>query len=136
MLMEWSPRFATGFALVDHQHQALFEAVNAFEPLEGSLSPERIDELVAFLARYVAEHFATEEYLMVQAAFPDLEAHRVQHENLRRRVRYIQDLRAQDPALVPAEGLSRFAASWLEDHILRWDQTFFDFLREHPIEEG
>lgn len=135
MQIQWSDRFTTGNSLVDHQHQALFEAVNAFdEAQEAHMTPARIDGMLAFLARYVAEHFATEEFLMVRCGFPGLPEHRAQHENLTSRVRYIRDLRAQDPALVPADGLSKFLGDWLMNHILHWDAQVFDYLREHPVE--
>ncbi len=133
MLIQWSPKFATGNALVDRQHQALFEAVNAFdENLEAGMSRERLDETLDFLARYVQEHFSTEEFLMLGAGFPGLARHKHEHDRLIARVKFIRDLRDQDPALVPAEGLARFLGDWLQSHILGWDLALFDHLRTHP----
>jgi len=135
MRIQWGDPFITGHSLVDHQHQALFEAINQFdEALASSAAPGKVDEMLAFLDRYVREHFATEEFLMVRAGFPPLDLHRAEHDRLLLRVKFIRDLREQDPSLVPPEGLSKFLGDWLQNHILIWDMALFTFLRNHPVE--
>ena len=133
MSIEWSDRFATGNGLVDHQHQALFEAIDEFEQaLAAGVAPKRVDEILAFLDRYVREHFATEEFLMVRVEFPALNAHKAEHDRLLQRVKFIRDLRDQDPGLVPPEGLSNFLADWLQNHILTFDMALFEHVRKTP----
>jgi len=137
MRIQWCDLFVTGNPLVDHQHQALFEAINGFDDaLASGAGPQRIDELLTFLEGYTKEHFATEEFLMIRAGFPNLDTHKGEHERLLTRVKFIVDLRNQDPALVPPEGLSKFLGDWLQNHILLWDLTFFNFLRHHPLESA
>jgi len=137
MQIQWNEKFATGNRLVDRQHQSLFEAVNAFDrALEDGMSPERMDETLDFLTRYVREHFSTEEFLMLSSSFPNLALHKGEHDRLLTRVKFIRDLRDQDPGLVPPEGLARFLGDWLQGHILGWDLAFFDYLREHPLESA
>lgn len=136
MRIQWSDRFATGNLLVDHQHQALFASVNEFaDALDAGASDTQVDHLLGFLERYVQEHFATEELLMVRSEFPALALHRSEHERLASRVRFIRDLRSQDPSQVPPEGVGNFLSEWLQNHILTWDQAFFRHLREHPLED-
>lgn len=135
MRIEWNDRLATGNTLVDHQHQALFDAINSFdEAIEAGAAPEKVDELLAFLDRYTREHFTTEEYLMVRADFPAQAAHKAEHERLLHRVKFIRDLRGQDPSLVPVTGLAAFLGDWLQNHILVWDMALFDHLRDNPVE--
>lgn len=135
MRIQWSETFATGNNLVDHQHKALFEAINAFDAaLEAGLAPQRMDEMLAFLERYAREHFITEEFLMVRSEFPDRPDHKTEHERLLLRVKFIRELRDQDPSLVPPEGLGTFLGDWLQNHILTWDLALFRHIREHPVE--
>ena len=135
MRIQWGDPFVTGNGLVDHQHLALFEAINGFdEALEAGVAPQRIDEMLAFLERYTIEHFATETFLMVRADFPALVPHQAEHERLLARVKFIRDLRRQDPALVPAEGLGKFLGEWLQNRILVWDLALFRYLKHHPVE--
>lgn len=134
MQIQWTQKFATGNRLVDHQHQALFDAVNAFDRcLEEGMTPERMDETLAFLTRYAREHFSTEEFLMLRSGFPGLDLHKGEHDRLLTRVKFIHDLRSQDPGLVPPEGLARFLGDWLQGHILGWDLSFFDWLKDNPV---
>jgi len=125
--IQWSDQFATGNHLVDHQHQALFRSINEFaEAVEAGAGPAQVDEMLEFLGRYVQEHFATEEFLMTRVEYPGLERHKGEHERLLQRVVFIKELRAQDPGLVPPEGMNKFLGSWLQNHILVWDQAFFE----------
>lgn len=126
----WNDRFATGDSLVDHQHQALFDVMEAFaEAAASGAGAARIGETLAFLERYVREHFATEEFLMAQAGSPERAAHQLEHTRLLQKVRYIRDLHGQDPALVPAEGMAAFLSQWLQSHILDWDLRLFEHIR-------
>ena len=135
MRIQWSPRFATGNELVDHQHQELFGAINTFdEAVEAGAAPQRVDDLLAFLDRYTQEHFTTEEFLMVRTDFPNQDLHKTEHDRLLQRVTFIRNLRAQDPALVPPQGLAAFLGDWLQNHILIWDMDLFNHVREHPVE--
>jgi hemerythrin len=134
MRIEWSDALATGNSLVDHQHQGLISAINGFdEAVEAGSASARVGEMLTFLDRYVREHFTTEEFLMVRAEFPGLELHKTEHERLLLRVKFILELRAQDPSLVPVEGLATFLGNWLLDHIMVWDQALFTHLRAHPL---
>jgi len=135
MRIQWGEQFATGHSLVDHQHEALFDAINAFdEALVEGLAPQRMDEMLAFLERYAREHFVTEEFLMVRSEFPGRPLHRTEHERLLLRVKFIRELRDQDPSLVPPEGLGKFLGDWLTNHILTWDLALFKYLKEHPVD--
>jgi hemerythrin len=135
MRIQWCEKFATGNNLVDHQHKSLFEAIGEFDlALEAGLAPQRMDEMLAFLERYAREHFVTEEFLMVRAEFPDRAQHKAEHERLLLRVKFIRELRDQDPSLVPPEGLGKFLGEWLQDHILTWDLALFNYMKTHPVE--
>jgi len=135
MLIKWCDAYATGNSLVDHQHQSLFAAINAFdEAMEAGLAPARMDEMLSFLERYAREHFATEEFLMVRVQFPELAPHKTEHDRLLLRVKFIRQLRDQDASLVPPEGLGKFLGDWLQNHILTWDLALFAYLRGHSPE--
>lgn len=134
MLIQWSDRFATGHALVDQQHQALFGAIQDFDlAVTGAGEPEAIQRTLAFLASYTRDHFATEEGLMMRCAFPGLALHAQEHANLNLRVQFITRLWETDPARVSLGGLSRFLSEWWSNHIQVWDAEIFTYLREKPL---
>lgn len=70
----------TGIATVDSQHLTLLAKLQAIqEHLMGGQNPPDAHHDALFLAEYALEHFADEERLMVEAGYPDLDAHREEH---------------------------------------------------------
>jgi len=136
MLIRWEEKFATGNALVDAQHRTLFDAVNAFDTaVQSGVAASQISKLLQFLDEYSQEHFACEEFLMLRAEFPRLPLHQQEHASLVSRVKFLKELRETDSSMVPVHGVASFLANWLENHILRWDMEFFDYIRDYPIDE-
>jgi hemerythrin-like metal-binding protein len=74
-------------ALLDQQHQELFETVNKLErALRVGEGNAAIDGILDRLMNYAGLHFAAEESLMERHEFPGLSTHRVQHEMFRKRM--------------------------------------------------
>jgi hemerythrin-like metal-binding protein/PAS domain S-box-containing protein len=79
----WLPEFMTGHPLLDLQHQKLIQAHNRMvraataEGGEASAS-KALDQLVDL----VRSHFATEERLMAETAYPNLREHQGVHAHL------------------------------------------------------
>jgi len=126
----WRPELATGIREVDMQHRELLVRIAALEraALAGDLL--QADDALAYLDRYAAEHFATEENLMRGLGYPLLEAHRSLHAEFasqlgRRKAAYAED-RSQATLLVE---LARWMEGWLGDHVLGADAEMARFVR-------
>lgn len=128
-LMTWSTDYSVEVALLDKQHQKLFEMLNklhnAMRLGEGRhLAPRILSELV----QYTREHFATEEALMKQANYPELIAHKAEHDKLTREVvKMVQDIE-QGKAVLSMK-LMQFLESWLKDHILGRDKKYVSYMK-------
>lgn len=129
---DWDPLMETGIAAIDDDHRELVRQVNelglAMRRGEGG---RLVAELLAFLGRYAQEHFAVEERLMAEAAYPGLGEHRARHEQFRR------DLAAHEASFAaggevgtPTLDLHGWVMRWLSAHTLYEDDTFAQFLRE------
>lgn len=71
----------TGIDLIDAQHTTLMECLrNLQENLLGDAHLQDAEEDALFLASYSLEHFAEEERLMLDAFYPEYEAHRREHQ--------------------------------------------------------
>jgi hemerythrin-like metal-binding protein len=126
----WRPELATGIREVDMQHRELLVQIAALEraSLAGDLL--QADDALAYLERYAAEHFATEELLMRDLGYPQLEAHRSLHVAFRsqlglRKAAYRED-RSQATLLLD---LARWMEGWLGDHVLGADAEMARFVR-------
>jgi len=125
----WNPRYETGIAHIDSQHQALFQALNDLaESFQEGRAESQVQQSLAFLARYAGEHFQAEEEFMREAGYPGLASHAVEHNQL---FENLHDLQAQVAAgkAVTME-VTVLLADWLRQHIHQSDMGYVDFLRE------
>jgi hemerythrin len=132
MAISWDPSLATGNAEIDQQHVELFSRLDAL--LEGARSKRSVEEvgrLLGFLGDYVVTHFAAEEAVMRKHAYPDLQAHRAEHE------RFVGDFSAllreylaDGASLLLIVRVNARVTDWLRDHIYRTDKALARFLAE------
>lgn len=114
----WSADIEIGHQIIDSQHRQLFRLANAADAMIGKGSPKEVERCLSDLIAYTRTHFRAEEGLLKTNLFPDLAAHRREHEALSRRV---QDLWANRAAVTP-EQLLDLLAGWIVDHIQGTDQ--------------
>jgi|JI10StandDraft_1071094.scaffolds.fasta_scaffold92934_5 hemerythrin-like metal-binding protein len=114
--VQWNPDYNVGHEILDGQHRAILAQCNALANCIADADPE-ID--VTFNATFAAlmaqarEHFATEESLLTQCEFPELEAHQNEQDEF--------DYLANE--IITTENfekieLQRFLALWWIGHIV------------------
>jgi len=132
-MFEWSNNYSVAIGSVDAQHQNLFaiarELHGAMAAGEGKAALGRVlDRLV----RYTAAHFAHEERLMRLHDYPDLAAHKAEHDALTRRVvQFQQDFHSGRVAM--SVELLHFLKAWLEKHIQGTDMKYAPHLKERAV---
>jgi hemerythrin len=101
-MFEWDSRYSVGNHSIDAQHQALFAiAQELFTAMSAGQGKSALSRTLDRLANYTTSHFAHEERLMQRHQYPDLAAHKAEHEALRARVLQFQsDFRAGRAPLV------------------------------------
>ncbi|HYD43410.1 MAG TPA: bacteriohemerythrin [Anaeromyxobacter sp.] len=127
----WNPSLATGNATIDEQHQELFARADALidAMLQGRAAAE-IAGLVGFLRDYCRDHFALEERLMAQAAYPLAAGHAQAHRYFEQRFQEIVgalDQRGANARVVL--DLKDLLRGWLVSHIGAVDAKLAAFLR-------
>ena len=129
-VIEWAPRFATGHARVDQQHQQLFRMVNELhDAMRAGKGRERIGATLDQLASYTTQHFACEEQAMTASQYPRMAAHQAAHAKL------LADATAFITAFkagkaVTTVDISGFLADWLKHHIDGEDMKLVAWLRD------
>lgn len=125
----WNARYETGIELIDAQHKSLFEAINRLaEAFRLGQSREQARECLAFLMKYVSEHFQTEERFLHDVGYPDLPAHRAEHDQL---TGLTQDLAIRLAGGEPVTmEVTIFISDWLQRHIREVDLKYVAFLRD------
>lgn len=129
--IEWEPALETGNEQVDGQHRQLFAMLDEIvSAVELKAAENTMASVLERLSEYVAVHFACEEALMVEIAYPaDLSsAHMGEHKRLTNRTRDMV-LRWREGGADPLE-LVDFLCEWLIDHIHESDQKLADTARD------
>ena len=106
MSLMWSYSCSVGIESMDDQHAALMDAINeVLAALAHGVGQPTIAVCMQRLIALAEQHFASEERLMEQHAYPELPGHRLEHRALLERLHQWQSRR-------PREG---YLTSWLED---------------------
>ncbi|WP_043600053.1 bacteriohemerythrin [Solidesulfovibrio magneticus] len=121
----------TGFALIDEQH-ALFLSMLTDLAAQIEAGHHRQGVLDAFqgMRLYADGHFSDEEALMDARGYPQLPAHRVQHDAFRGMVAELENRLGEGVGLVSLETLE-YLGSWFIRHIRDEDMRFATFVREN-----
>ncbi|NGP54080.1 diguanylate cyclase [Thioalkalivibrio sp. XN8] len=125
----WKPRFASGHALIDAQHRALFEDANQL--LEAMLSGrprDEIGELIDRLIEDIRKHFRDEERILAELGFAACEAHGKEHASLLARALEMADT-FRAGKLSTGELFEFLAYDVVARHLLGADRQYFGLLQ-------
>jgi hemerythrin len=130
--MSLSPDLTTGIPEIDRQHGELLEQIDELGEAARTGDLPLAENVLAYLERYAATHFATEERFMLAYGYPDLEAHWSLHmafasELARRKAEYA----AHGSLATLLADLGLWMDRWLNEHVLDEDARMARFLRGH-----
>lgn len=126
----WSKEYETGIKAIDRDHQALFEEINNLaRALVENQSAKQVEQAIACLENYVREHFEREENFMIQAGYPQTEAHLRTHRAMERQVGCLRELHRKGEHRIDPAKLIRYLSDWLSQHILKTDMEYVPYLR-------
>lgn len=118
MALQWTSTLSVGVEEIDEQHRELFRRVDRL--LDAVLHQDRteVGKLLAFLDAFVVEHFAAEERLMAEVAYPDAERHVLEHREFSRRLAAIDaDFASHGATAALVFALEQLLVGWLRDHV-------------------
>jgi len=121
--MIWKDQYSVENALIDKQHQTLFELVNEVAEKVKAKNMIEIKDVIKRLAAYTVTHFRDEEALLKKAGYANLEDHQMIHAELLRKVQDLHQKLAMNQA-VSLVSVIRFLSDWLKDHILKDDMAY------------
>ena len=133
-LIRWTDTLLIGNEEVDQEHKALVDIVNSLHTgAREGLDAEQIRRIFFDLYSYTNTHFLHEEALMRSIGYPDLAAHKKEHEQLIDRLDVLAE-RAKRGDTFIAESTFHFLVDWLLDHIGNTDMKIKAFL-PHGVPE-
>lgn len=121
--IEWSPDWSVGNTELDEQHQMLLELYNRFDAAAAQGKGQReVGAIMDALFEYTELHFATEERILAEHGYEDLERHKALHAQLLRKLDgYRADLAAGRRF---SADFRNFLGYWWQSHILEHDKDY------------
>jgi hemerythrin len=127
-LITWNESFAVNIKKIDDQHKRLVELINILhDSMKTGKGNAVIGPILSDLLSYTAFHFATEEKLFQQYAYPENLRHKKEHDDLASKVKAFSNDFKAGKISVTIE-VMHFLSDWLSSHILGSDQKYAPFL--------
>jgi len=129
-LIGWLPTYSVHLPPIDAQHKYLFDLLNQLHDavVNKESTHETLAKTVEELIQYTKTHFELEERFLESMQYPDIAAHKAQHEALTTKVVKLQREFAAGNTAIAGE-LMNFMLRWLTDHILHADKRYGAFLK-------
>jgi methyl-accepting chemotaxis protein/hemerythrin len=127
-LITWHDGLSVNIKEIDRQHKRLVDLINQLHAAMRQRKSDRVLlDVVAQLKDYTVSHFQTEEQYFAEYGYPDIKAHKKQHDIF---VQQVADFEAElkaGTAKVTMD-IMRFLKNWLVKHIQGTDQKYSKFL--------
>lgn len=124
----WNSRFEMGIPILDEQHKTLFgiyQELDELQHLDPALVNEKIQDVIQRLQDYTLSHFNTEENLLREASYQDLEKQVHSHATfIRLSNQFNIELSYLNPLIL--ENMVIFIKKWLFSHILKEDRKYME----------
>lgn len=122
---EWRAEYSVGIEELDSQHRRLLGLCQRISACPIQRTPDGYEILRFILkdmSRYAYEHFRTEEQILRDMHYPDLEQHLSEHRLYESRLaEFLASLKAQE---VDPGQLAKFLGHWWVGHILHSDMRY------------
>ncbi|MDP6573738.1 MAG: bacteriohemerythrin [Rhodospirillales bacterium] len=128
--LPWSEDYKVNIRVIDNEHRALFDLVNALHLEISQGKGERVvGSTLSALIRHIEEHFPNEEKYMEQCGFPGLRHHVSEHERFAQTVRRFKQQFDDNPDRLNTDSLLNTLKNWITGHILKSDREMIPYLR-------
>lgn len=126
----WKDEYSVGVPVIDDDHKKLLSLINNLQAsihyhTGDEFEKKALDEVV----EYTSYHFSREEELMEKSGYPDLEAHKKEHQAMIAKVgSFVAEYEAKGHDVL--EGIADYLGQWLITHINGTDQKYAPYLKD------
>ena len=126
-MLNWKAEYSIGNDRIDFEHRTFLGLVNEFQiARQGGASKEKLARMLREIALYAKFHFCSEENVMADIGYPDLEPHRLQHYNL---IEVLSNkMLGLDMDQYQPEEIEQFLVGWFVNHVTHEDSRIGDFI--------
>ncbi|AMO58179.1 hypothetical protein GZ77_20830 [Endozoicomonas montiporae] len=125
----WDEDEATGIPVIDEQYRSMVSMINTLYYFIGQdRGDEFLKPVMKMVEQFALLHFATQEEMMLQTGYEQLDEHRKMHQTLLENARQILYEQATPEGAIRA---LRFLSQWWRKHMNGEDKKFVEHCRKH-----
>lgn len=128
-VVPWESDFESGNALLDKEHKALLKAGEKLLDAYYAKDPEEEERMLKKLFRLLADHFASEEQILLDVGYQDLDEHRDIHKSLLAGASFWNTLQKRERVRTGAF-YGFLINKVIKGHLIEEDAKFFPLFRE------
>jgi len=128
--IDWQDDCKLGIPSIDADHRHLHDLLNLFlRRASEEAEPRELAQILNTLIERTREHFAREEAMMDRTDYPELAAHKAEHDRLLAQLGHIHEryLEGEAPHQLTRD-TAEFLTRWLVDHIRHEDKAYRPFV--------
>jgi len=127
----WKDSLLTGVSIIDTEHKKLIAAIDELvDECKRGQGNAAIGKTLSFVVSYTKKHFADEEKLQAQYAYPGITAHKQLHANFIKSITALKDgfdKNGADSALTGK--INTTLVDWLIEHIGKEDRKLGEYIK-------
>lgn len=137
-LLDFEENMLTGVKIIDEQHNAFFQYINAFlSCCNATESPLEIQVAFRRTVSCAKEHFNTEERLLRRIGFPEMQSHRAAHKEVQEVLAVVEEkLKNGEYTQETAEFAASALTQWLSNHVEHFDKKLAQATRDYISRTG
>jgi hemerythrin len=133
--MTWADEMSVGVKVLDDDHKTMIRLLSDLhDVVVGSRARSALDKAIEGMLRSTKAHFAREEILFKQTAYPGAAEHKAEHEQLARRAMNLQARLESGQSKELSLQTMELLKSWLIDHIEGSDKKYGPHLKAKGIQ--
>lgn len=127
-MIVWDERYSVGVEKIDEQHEMFFGLINKLEDLTANDHfQEELPRLLNEIVEYASLHFKTEEKLMEEIGYDDLEAHKEKHRVIKEDIYHeCKRIAEKEATAMDVIWLYNYMNNWIKHHILEVDMMYIE----------
>jgi hemerythrin len=133
-LIDWSAPLSVGIAQFDRDHHVILDLINElFDAVQAGRGREALGDTLNRLFDYTKTHMIAEENILETYGYPDLAAHRLEHEALARHILEIRQRYNAGATTPMCMEVLTLMKKWLIEHIQGTDKGYQTFLNARGL---
>ncbi len=132
-MIEWNDIYAIGNERIDFEHKIFIGLISEFQLAKANSSPkEKLVRVLNEILKYAEFHFLSEENLMLESGFPEIDRHRLSHMQLL--AKFSVAIYEMELGVCQPDDVDKFLINWFVHHTKQEDKKIVDYLSKLKLQ--